>query len=66
MQKKKQDNILKRWYKLCEPNKKDWALQIISYGLYAILYALMAIFAAKTINCLYNGDFKGAFIWLGV
>ena len=63
---KKQDNVVKRWYKLCEPNKKDWALQIITYVLYATINALMAIFAAKTINCLYNSDWSGAFFWLGV
>ncbi len=63
---KKQENILKRWYKLCQPNKFDWAMQIITYSLYAIINALMAIFAAKTINCLYNSDFSGAFFWLAV
>lgn len=63
---KKQDNIIKRWYKLCQPNKKDWALQIITYSLYAIINALMAIFAAKTINCLYNGNWDGAFFWLAI
>ena len=66
MENKKRENIVKRWYKLCEPNKKDWALQIISYSMYAIINALMAIFAAKTINCLYNQDWNGAFLWLGV
>ena len=64
--KPKQENVIKRWYKLCEPNKRDWALQIITYVLYAIINALMAIFAAKTINCLYNHDWSGAFFWLGV
>lgn len=63
---KKQDNIIKRWYKLCQPNKRDWFLQIFTYAGYAVFYALMAIFAAKTINCLYNSDWKGAFFWLGV
>lgn len=66
MKNKKRDNIVTRWYKLCEPNKKDWAMQIITYTLYAIINALMAIFAAQTINCLYNADWHGAFIWLGV
>ncbi len=62
----KPDNIVKRWYKLCQPNKKDWAMQIITYSLYAIVNACMAIFAAKTINCLYNSNWNGAFFWLGV
>ncbi len=41
-------------------------MQIFLYVLYAIIYSLMAIFAAKTINCLVEKDWKGAFIWLGV
>lgn len=63
---KKKDNILKRWYTLCEPDKKVWFFQIFFYILYAILYALMTIFAAKTINCLYNQDWNGAFFWLAI
>lgn len=64
--KNKQENLFKRWYKLCEPDKKVWFFQIFFYVLYAGLYASMTIFAAKTINCLYNSDWKGAFIWLAV
>lgn len=63
---KKKDNIFKRWYTLCEPDKKIWFFQIFFYILYAILYALMTIFAAKTINCLYNQDWNGAFFWLAI
>ena len=62
----KQENILKKWYRLCEPNKKFMTLQILSYAIHAILYALMTVFAAKTIDCLYNGDWKNAFIWLAI
>lgn len=66
MEKVKKENIIKRWYKLCEPNKKYMTLQILSYAIHAIIYALMTVFAAKTIDCLYNGDWKNAFIWLGI
>ena len=64
--KDKQENLFKRWYKLCEPNKKVWFFQMFFYVLYAGIYASMTIFAAKTINCLYNSDWKGAFFWLAI
>ena len=62
----RQERLFKKWYRICEPNKTYWFLQIFTYILYATLYALMAIFAAKTINCLVEKDWKGAFIWLAV
>ncbi len=34
--------------------------------MYAAIYAVMTIIAAKTINCLYSGDWHGAFIWLSI
>ncbi len=62
----KQDNLFKRWYKLCEPNKVVWFFQTLYYVLYAVLYALLTIFAAKTINCLYMQEWKSAYFWLCV
>ena len=62
----KKDNILKRWAVLCQPDKKLWFFQTLTYIIYAALYASMTIFAAKLIDCLYNQDWTGAFIWLGV
>ncbi len=62
----KQENLFKRWYKLCEPNKSVWFWQTFFYVLYAVIYALMTVFAAKTIDCLYNGDWQGAYIWLAI
>lgn len=66
MQKNKKDNILKRWYKLCEPHKGYWATMIITYMLYAGFLAVVTIFAAKTINCMYEKDWTGAFTYLGI
>ena len=60
----KQENLFKRWYKLCEPNKKMWFFQVAFYIAYAVIYTLMTIFAAKTINCLVEQNYKGAFFWL--
>ena len=62
----KKERLFKKWYRICEPSKYMWFMQIFLYVLYAIIYSLMAIFAAKTINCLVEKDWKGAFIWLGV
>ena len=62
----KKENIIKRWYKLCKPNKKDFTMQIITYAVHAVLYALMTVFAAYTIDCIYNHDWKGAFFWLAI
>lgn len=64
--KQKQENLFKRWYKLSEPNKSVWFWQTFFYIAYAVIYALMTIVAAKTINCLYNADWIGAFTWLAV
>ena len=62
----KQEDLFKRWYRLCEPNKWMWFWQTFLYVVYAAIFALMTIIAAKTINCLYNGDWQGAFTWLAV
>lgn len=56
----KQETLIKRWYKLAEPSKNLWLWQIFLYVVFAGIYASMTIFAAKTIDCLYNSDWKGA------
>lgn len=65
-QKKHKDNIFKRWWRLTEPNKKFLGGQIFFYCGYAVFLSLITIFAAKTINCMYAGDWTGAFINLGI
>lgn len=63
---KKTDNIFKRWWKLTSPNKHYLAGQIVTYIFHALLLASLTIFAAKTINYMYNGEWKLAFIFLGI
>lgn len=60
----KKENILKTWYKLTEPNKFYWAMQIILYVVYTVFLTIITIFAAKTINCLYEQNWEGAFFYL--
>lgn len=62
----KQPNLFKRWYNLAEPNKHLWFWQVFLYIIFAGIYASMTIFAAKTIDSLYNHDWKMAFTWLAV
>lgn len=62
--KNQKDNIIKRWYRLAEPNKKIWFWQIFYFVVYAVLLSVFTIFAAKTINCMYAKDWKGAFFFL--
>ncbi len=64
--KNKKDNIIKRWYKLCEPNKKVWFGQIITYTIYTLCLFLMTIFAARVINSMYHQNWTKAFIYLGM
>ena len=66
MKKEKQDNILKRWYKLTQPHKGIWFGQIITYTIYTVMLFFVTIFSAKTINCMYNGEWTQAFIYLGL
>jgi len=61
---KKKDNIIKRWYKLTQPSKKYFAGQAIFYCIYAVFLIIITVFAAKTINCMYAGDWDGAFMYL--
>lgn len=61
---KRKDNILKRWWKLCEPHKGVFLGQILTYIGYTIFLSLITIFAAKTINCMYQSDWRGAFMFL--
>ena len=66
MKKNRDENIIKRWFKLAQPNKKAWAGQIITYIIYTTCLFLFTIFAARTINCMYNGDWTMAFVNLGI
>ena len=63
---KQKDNILVRWWKLTEPNKAIFAAQIIFNVVSMVLSTVLTIFAARTINCMYDGDWKGSFIYLGI
>ena len=60
--KQKKENILVRWYKLCQPSKGAWIGQILSFTVYTVFLTLINIFAARTIDCMYNGDWNGAFL----
>lgn len=62
--KNQKDNIIRRWYRLAEPNKRIWFWQIFYFVVYAVLLTVFTIFAAKTINCMYAKDWKGAFFFL--
>lgn len=64
--KNKSENIIKRWYKLAQPHKGYWFLQIFFYCCYAVFLTVLTIFAARTINCMYAGDWTGAFINLAI
>lgn len=66
MKNKQSENILKRWYKLARPNKRAWAGQIITYIIYTTCLFLFTIFAAKTINNMYNKNWPMAFLNLGI
>jgi len=62
----KKDNIIKRWWKLTEPNKVHFAGQIIYYIIYTVFLSVITIFAAKTINCMYDENWNGAFLYLAL
>ena len=62
--KRNNDNILKKWFKLAEPNKKYFTAQIVFYCIYAIFLISLTVFAAQTINCMYEGNWKWSFIFL--
>lgn len=66
MKKQRDENILKRWYKLTEPHKGFWFGQIFFYTVYTVMLFLITIFAAKTINSMYQGEWQKAFIFLGL
>lgn len=61
-EKQKKGNIISRWYKLCQPSKGLWFGQIITYTIYTVFLTLITIYAARTIDCMYNGDWHGAFL----
>lgn len=60
------ENIFKRWWKLASPNKFYMFGQTLFFVIYAILLCVITIFAARTINCMYEGDWQGAFLNLGI
>lgn len=62
----KKDNIIKRWWKLTQPHKGYFIGQIIFFCAYTIILALITIFAAKTINFMYAGKWKMAYLFLGL
>ena len=66
MQKNNKKNIFSRWATLANPHKGLFAGQIIFYSLYTILFTLITVFAARTINCIYNKDWSGAYLNLGI
>ncbi len=63
--KEKKDNIIKRWYRLAEPNKMYWFIQIVFYIIYAVFLSIITIFAAKTIDYMYDRNWVWAFAFLG-
>lgn len=66
MKKHRDENIIKRWYKLTQPNKGAWAGQIITYIIYTTCLFLLTIFAARTINFMYHKNWTMAFLNLGI
>lgn len=62
----RKDNIIKRWYKLAEPHKGYFLGQIFFYSVHTIFLAVITIFAARTINCMYAEDWGGAFFNLAM
>ena len=58
----KKPNIISRWYKLCKPSKAIWIGQILTFTIYTIFLTVITIFAARTIDCMYNGDWHGALL----
>ena len=63
---KQKDNILVRWWKLCNPHKGALIGQIIFYSGYTLMLSVLTIFAARTINCMYNGEWAKAYMYLGL
>ena len=52
------------WYALCNPNKKYFAIQIITAMLTAILYVIEPICSAQVLTFLVKGLYESAMIWL--
>lgn len=63
---KSKDNIVKRWQKLTRPHKGIFLGQIFFYSVYTVFLTIITIFAARTINCMYQGDWSGAFVNLAL
>jgi len=64
--KNQKGNIIQRWYKLAKPHKGLWFGQFITYTIYTVLLFLLTIFAARTIDCMYNAEWGKAFFFLGM
>ena len=62
----RKDNIIKRWYKLTEPHKGYFIGQIFFYCMYTVFLTVITIFAARTINCMYQQNWAGAFFNLAM
>lgn len=62
----RKDNIIKRWYKLTQPHKGYLLGQVFFFSVHTIFYAIITIFAARTINCMYSQNWNGAFFNLAM
>ena len=60
------DNIFRRWYILSNPHWGYFFGEALFCVVYYIFLSLITIFAAKTINCMYEGNWTGAFTFLGI
>ena len=60
------DNIFQRWYRLSNPHWGYFFGEALFCVVYYVLLSVMTIFAAKTINCMYEGNWTGSFIFLGI
>ena len=65
-QNQKKLGLIRRWYRTAQPNKWIWSVQILSYIVYVIFLTIITIFAARTINSLYQGDWQAAFFYLAL
>ncbi len=64
MEKNKKDNIIKRWNLLVSPHKGYFVGQIFFYCVYTVFLSVITIFAARTINYMYQQNWKMAFTYL--
>ena len=64
--KAKSPNIFVRWYKLTQPNKWFWFLQILFFVGFTSLCVVQTVFAAKIITSMFNNQWNLAFLNLGL